>query len=214
MQGVNQFLCTSHRKGGHDHFAPAAVGVHDHIPELPLGRLDRIVEAIAVRTLRDEQVDVLRNVRIAQDRHPAPAQVAGESQPFGKPILLDIEHGDRRAQNVARVTEGQGHARGYRKGAAVAQAYELFQAIGCILHGVERLQRWQTPPGPLLVHIDGIVLLDVARIAQHGRAQVATGRGGEDIAAKPILDQRRNVARMVDVGVGKHEGVDGTRFEG
>ena len=43
---------------------------------------------------------------------------------------------------------------------------------------------------------------------QHHRAQVAGGRGAEDVALKAVFDQTGDAARVIDVGVGKDQAVD------
>jgi hypothetical protein len=53
----------------------------------------------------------------------------------------------------------------------------------------------------VLVDELGILLVDVAAVAQHRGAEVARGKSADHIAAKTILDQIGDIAGVVDVGV-------------
>ena len=63
------------------------------------------------------------------------------------------------------------------------------------------------PPAPPLVDVRGVFLLDVAGIRKHGPAQVSRGAGGPDGPLETVLDQRRQIPRMVDMRVGQDDGV-------
>ena len=57
------------------------------------------------------------------------------------------------------------------------------------------------------------MLMNVGCIWQHDATQVARGRGGVDIAIKAALAEMRQIARVVDMRVGKHHAVDLRRIK-
>ena len=60
----------------------------------------------------------------------------------------------------------------------------------------------------VLVGVAGLFFLEVRRIGQHDRAQVARARRAEDPAAKSLRDEPREVAAVIEVGMRQHHGVD------
>ena len=94
------------------------------------------------------------------------------------------------------------------KAHVVGNADKVLQAARGVLAGVEGLDQRLAGPAPFLVHIGRVRFLDVRRIEQHDRAQVARGRRAQDHAPEAALDQRGNVARVINVRVRQDQDVD------
>ena len=68
--------------------------------------------AIAVRALRDQNIDVLNGCGVGQEMRVAAAQIAGEDQPSRPAVFAKVELDDRGAQYMPGVQVGQRDARG------------------------------------------------------------------------------------------------------
>ena len=125
---------------------------------------------------------------------------------------------------MAGVAKGTAHRWMRRNFQIVVNRIELTQRGLCLCHGIERrafprchstlvlaLQAFTKAPQ---VGVLGFLFLDVRRIRQHHRKQVAGGAGGMDRALEAQCDQSRQQAGMVDVGMGEQDKVDGRRIEG
>jgi hypothetical protein len=118
---------------------------------------------------------------VAQDGHVVATEVAREDHALRATVLVDVEGGDGAAEHVAGVEEGQvtpgamvrGGGRGSRRSARGGEG---------VLLGVERLDGLAVDVAAvdLLVEEARVGLLDHRRVAQHRRAEVAGGVGGED----------------------------------
>ena len=60
----------------------------------------------------------------------------------------------------------------------------------------------------VLVRLPRILFLNVRRIGEHERAQVARARRAEDAAAKALADQPRQVPAMIEMRMREDDGVD------
>ncbi len=67
---------------------------------------------------------------------------------------------------------------------------------------------------PLLIDVLHVLLLNMAAIEEHGAAQVSRSRGADNPASEALLHQVRDIARMINMGVGQHHDVDGRGREG
>ena len=63
----------------------------------------------------------------------------------------------------------------------------------------------------LAIGVLGVFFLQVARIGKQQLAQVKGGGGRVDFAVKPLVDEARNVAGVVKVGMGQHQPLDALR---
>ena len=63
------------------------------------------------------------------------------------------------------------------------------------------------------VGVPGIFFLDVRRIGEHQGAEVACAGGAEDSALEALRDEPRQVAAVVEVGVGEDDRVDARRVD-
>ena len=76
---------------------------------------------------------------------------------------------------------------------------------------VERLALRAGLAAPLEVFV--VLLLDVRRVGQHDRAEVARGGRGVDRPVEAVPHQQRQAARVVDVRVAQHHAVEPARVE-
>ena len=166
-----------------------------------------IVQPISIGAFHDQQINLMIlfikvQGRIFYDRFVESAHIARKTNRNVAAVIAGPYQGDGRAENVACVAEGKGHSWRDGQGAVIAQTDKVAQT-GCgILHGVEGLQWRLALPGPLLVDIEGILFLNVAGVSQHGRAEIARRGRGKDVAPEAVFDERGNVARVVDMGMG------------
>ena len=66
----------------------------------------------------------------------------------------------------------------------------------------------------VLVGVPGFFFLQVRRIGQHDRAQVAGARRAEDPAAKTLRDEPREVTAVIEVGMRQYHGIDARGVDG
>ncbi len=84
------------------------------------------------------------------------------------------------------------------------------QRDGClgVLNGVHGFHRLCTGALAFAVLPLGFEFLDVRRVAQHDAAQFCRGPGGVDPAPEAVAHQKRQKARVVDMGMGGQHAVD------
>ena len=176
----------------------------------------RISPNSSVAPVHQQEIDVPHHRGIAQDLVAAAADVAGKKEPLllsAVVLVDDLQQDLRRAEDVAGVEKGQRHPVGDRHRPLVAERHELAQAaLGVLLH-IERFDRRQAVLGAVLVEPLGVLLVDVGAVVQHDLAQVARCEGRVDVAREALLAEVRQVAAVVDVGVGKHDQIDLLRVE-
>ena len=187
----------------------------DDFCQLVVHLLDGLVQAVAVGALRDQDVGVFGDLRVAQDGHAPPPQVAGVHQALTLAAFFHIEAGDGAAQHVASIEKGDLDARGYRKLQVVGNRHHVVEHLHHIVLVVERLHRLHVHFATLDLAVDiaSIGFLDHRRVHEHGGAQVASGAGHVDGAGKAVFDQHRQSSAVIDVGVRQDNGVDLARIE-
>ena len=84
------------------------------------------------------------------------------------------------------------------------------QRDGClgVLNSVHGFHRLCTGALALAVLPLGFEFLDMRRVAQHDAAQFCRGPGGIDPAPEAVAHQKRQKARVVDMGMGGQHAVD------
>ena len=75
-----------------------------------------------------------------------------------------------------------------------------------VLAGIKRFNGREMTPVGLLVQVLGVLLLNFSAISQHQVDEVTRCRSAVNVAVETVFDQRRQVARVVDVRVGKESG--------
>jgi len=174
------------------------------------------VFAAAVGAFHDDGVDVFRVFRVAQDVIGAAADVAREEEAAFEAggEFVEVENDLGGAEDVAGVDESDGDSVGDHHGAVVIEGDELPEAFFGVDFCVERVEGWEALAFAFPVGVGEVGFLDAGGIREHDLAEVAGGRGGEDIAAVAPAGEVGQVARVVDVGVAEDDGVELGGFEG
>lgn len=169
------------------------------------------MQPVAVGALHDQNIGALADrLRVANDRDVRTADIAAEHEAalLVAAFFINIEDDMGAAQHMAGIHQGEGNAGKDLAGPVIAYAHKLVHGPGRICLGVERLK------GPLAlflaaaVDVFHILFLDRGAVLQHHRAQIAGGRGAENVALKAVFDQAGDAARVIDVGMGKDQAVN------
>ena len=114
---------------------------------------------------------------------------------------------------MARASEGDRDARRDLAPLSVGEVGQQRQRPGDILRVIQG-QRRGVLAVATLVRLPRLLLLEMRRVRQDD-AHELVGRGGRvDPAGEPVGLQARQVAAVVDVGVGEHHGRDAGRLDG
>ena len=203
VQAVEHRLGATDGEAGDEQHAAALNGAADDVGEGVLG-VARVVQSIAVGRLEDEHVGHVGHVRRrGQDRVVGAAEVAGEEDRAAG--TLHAHEGG--AQDVARRSPGDPQGADGDDGGP-RHRLQLTQRGPGLLLGVERLCRIM-PGEAVLVGVARVLFLQVARVGQEQAQQVAGGLGRVHGALEALASQPRQVAGVVDVGVGEHHRVQG-----
>ena len=165
------------------------------------------MEPVAVGGFDDQILGVLHELGIPQDRLAEVAHVAGEGDlsrlaPLPEP---DLDGGG--AQQVPHIRHAQGDAVVHLEHPAVVAGAQQADGADGVVQIVEGLLMGRAAALPLAVFVLRLAHLDVGAVAQHDVAEGAGGGGGVDGAAVALLVQQRELARVVDVGVGQQHKV-------
>ncbi len=172
------------------------------------------VFASAVGAFNLQIIHVFGRLRVAEDFVAAPAHVTAEQVAEFPIAFADVQHDLRRTENVPGIAERDGDAVRDRKRPLVADGDELVQRFLGIGNGVKRFDRRKFFLRALFGDKRGVVHLDVRGVHEHDAAQVARGEGAMDVAGVALLDQVRQVARVIHVRVAQDDGVNLPRVEG
>ena len=123
---------------------------------------------------------------------------------------IELDHA--RAEDVAGVAVGQGHAGQDLLGRVVRQRAHLRHRRLDVAAGVQR-QRFGLAAAQVAVGALGLALGDRRGVEQHDRHQVGRRALGVDMAAVTPRDHQPNAADVVDVGVADHQRVDRRRLD-
>ena len=137
--------------------------------------------------------------RVGEQAGAPASQVAGEDEPPALAVLGEIELDDRRAQDVPGVQVGEADARHDLARLVVANPVEPLDDpldVQEVEQGLGRLDVGMAEMG-----VAHVLALDPRAVAEHDAGDV--GRGGRDVdrTVVPRLDQAREPADMVVVGV-------------
>jgi hypothetical protein len=169
------------------------------------------VQPVGVGGLNDQGVDrAARRFRVANDGQSLAADVAGEHQPvtalFGDP---HVDAGG--TQDVARVEILEAQILAEVVHPPVGNRLHQVLHRDRVYQAVERLAFFARPavPGQQLE----ILFLDIRRIGQHDRAEIAGGGGRKDGAMVTAVHQQGEPADVIDVGMAHHHEVDAAGIE-
>ena len=80
------------------------------------------------------------------------------------------------------------------------------EADGSLGIGRVEQRQWRVVPGvPVLAGVFGVLHLEMRRVAQHDRRDVRRTWGADHRAVEAFADQARQVAAVVQVGVGEDD---------
>ena len=92
---------------------------------------------------------------------------------------------------------------GLKRGAP-GNCLDLGQAVQSVLARVQR-QGWRVLGEAVAVGERGVLFLNVPAVRQQNFAQILGAMGGEHLTSKPLFDQQRQVAAVVQVGMGQQD---------
>ena len=174
------------------------------------------VNSVAVRGFHDQIVSTVNRCWITQNRHVRSTNVAAENQScrFTTGLFrVEDQFYDRGSKHVASIMKPNRNAIENLKQMVVLDGPEMSQRVDRIGLFVERLERFLLLLFSFLVNVFDVVGLDLRTVEQHDRSQIARRRGGIDRAAKSGFVQRREITRVIDVSVGKHNRINVFGFE-
>ena len=209
-QQVEQLLRALERKRRDDDVAAALERFADRLVKLFDRRRDRLVQAIAVGRLHHHDVNFGRIGGRPQQRPAGVAEVAGKEQPPAFRPFLEFEQDAGRAENMAGVEEGDGHARRQRDRLVVGG--DAAEGVA----GVERVKgriEWRAvgriaSARAVLRPATGILFLQMGRVEHHQPGQFARRAGRDDLAAEAAFVKQGHASAMVEMGVGEQQRVD------
>jgi len=209
---IDDFLGAPQGKSGNHNLAPAGQSaVHGH-PQIFPFVAGVFVQAVAVRALGNQDVDVRDLDRIVQQRQIVAAEVEDQRDTQRRPFRLrNFQPGQGCAEDVPGIDMHQPDAAGQDHGLAIGMRLDEADGRFGICEGVEGNHRRLIATVGLLVQVGGIGFLNVGRIAQHDGQEVRRGRGRVNGIAISVFSQGGNVAAMIDVCMRKHHGIDAGR---
>ena len=213
-QEVEELLGATHGEGGDDHVAPPAQGLVDDFGQLRGVAPDLHMVPVAVGGFHDHVVPLFQEHRVPDDGLVEVADVAGEDDGLRHAVLRGVHSDAGRAQKVPGVGEGDFHPLAEGKGLAVPAGVDVAPDPLGVLHGVEGLHEGAARPLVLAVEVLRVGLLDVGAVHQHDLHEVGGQAGGPNLPLEPLPHQQGQAARVVDVGVGDQDIVDGIGSEG
>ena len=192
-----------------------AAAVHRLVDDLDERRLFvvELVQAVAVRRLRDDEVGAVDDRRVAQERLVRLAEVAREDELRLLVALLHVDLEDSRAEDVARIAEEDAQVVRQAQLLVIGDRRELLERVHRIVDAVERLDRLIAAPPPLAVHQLRIRLLDVRRVGQHDPDEVTRRLRRVDRPLEALAHELRHEAAVVDMRMRQEHAVDVRRVE-
>ena len=204
----DEFLRPADREARDDHVAAALRRLHDDVQQFLDARGVLLVQAVAVRRFHDDVIGFVDGHGILQDGPVRHAQVAGEHEFLALLPFLDPQFDDGGTQDVARVVEHDLHLVVQGEQRVVQHRTHEFERIQRIVRRVQRLDQFVSGTLRLAVLPLRFLLVDVGGVLQHDVQQFRRGVRAVDLALKALLDQQRQPAAVVDVGMGKDHAFD------
>ena len=130
----------------------------------------------------------MRDLRVTEERHVAPPEVAGEHE---APLFthdVDVERDHRTPEHVPCVVVRQRHSLGDPLGPMVGDADHELERSNDVLLVIEGFDGLHVDAvlRDLAIDVGGILSLNLGRVFQHGRAQVPRGRRAVDRSAEAL----------------------------
>ena len=213
-QEVEDLLGAAHGEGGDDDVAAPAQGAVNDLGQLGGVAPHLLVVPVAVGGLHDHVVRPGEQHRVPEDGLVEVADIAGEHDGLAHAVLRQV-HGDAGgAQQVPGVAEGDRHPLAELEGDVVAPGVDKALDQLRVLDRVEGLHQGPARPQVLAVGILRVGLLDMGAVDEHNLHKPGGDPGGPDLAGEALAHQQGDAARVVNVGVGHQDVVDGVGGEG
>ena len=190
----------------HDHAAAGGHAAHDG-RELGL-LVDGDMRPIAVGGFADQHVAGGKRRGRVHQRLVLPSEVAAEVQAPAMHVQADMSS----AQDVAGGVEAGADAGHHLDVLLVIVPLQLPQAQLGVTLGVKR-ERLLVLGITLARRVLRLFLQQVPTVREQQSAQGGTAFGAVNLTAESLLDQYRQIARMIEVRMGKHDRVDGGRLD-
>ena len=212
-QAVHNVLGATNRKGRDQDAPTVALLLFDEPLEIDFERHSVGMQAVSVRRLGHEVVDIRHLARILEDRHLAATVIARKAHAHDFIAVSQRQDDHGRTENVPRVAEHELDVVAQRHRLAIVDAAKArLHHLGVFL-GVDRLDARGAALAPL-VEVPRVGLLQVARVAKHDRREVRGRVSTPDLAAVPVPDEHGQRPRVVDVRVREDAVIDTRRVEG
>ncbi len=88
---------------------------------------------------------------------------------------------------------------------------KLLQRLPRVVLGIERQRRLVLGEAVAVGEL-GVLLLQIAAVGQQDLAQIGGGLGRDHLALEAVLDQQRQIAGMIEMGMGQEHGVEARRM--
>ena len=213
-QEVEDLLRAPHGEGGDDDVAAPAQGPVDDLGQLGGVAPHLLVVPVAVGGLHDHVVRPLEQHRVPDDGLVDVADVSGEDDGLPHVPFMELHRNGSGAQQVARVGKGGGHALAHADLLVVLAGMDVGHGAHGVLHGVDGLHKGTARALVAAVVVLCVGHLDVGAVHQHDLHEPRGKAGGPDLALEAVLDEHGDAARVVDMGVGHQDVVDGVGLEG
>ena len=203
LQHQQQGLRAAHRKGRHQHRAATLHGVLHDVGQAAHAVFRR-VGAVAVGAFDQQHVGPCHGLRRRHQEVVVATQVTGKNQPSAAASGL-LQRDGAGAQQVAHRCQ-RDRVAFHRHRAPGLQWHQLRQRPLSVGARVQR-QGLGVARIAIAVGTPCVFFLQVGTVQQQHAQQRAGRRAGVDGAAKAMLDQRRQPAAVVQVGVAEHHRV-------
>jgi hypothetical protein len=142
-------------------------------------------------------------LRIGQHRPVVASEIAAEQDG----LAADTKAGVRRSQQVAGIDELDVDAGCDWNRPVVTHGLQQRQRPRGIERRVERKRRGMLAV-PMTIGVARIFFLNVRRVRQHERAEIARPRRAEDPPAITLRHEPRQIAAVIEVCMGEHDGIE------
>ena len=206
VEVIHHLLRAAQTEGRNDDAASLLVGLQNDPQQIVLHVGHGRMHPVAIGAFDDQDIPALDRLRVDQQGHAVPTDVTREHNPLPQRPLADFEFDNRRSQDVPRRDEPHADIGGQFMPLVKVQRLNQSHDIFGILRGIQRLD--QILASPLAVEVLGVLLLNVGGILEHDVRDVSGGIGAEDRAVEPGLVESRQVAAVIDVGMGENDRIE------